>query len=178
MKYTQSCDCLSSCLLKGVTIDLTKEETLWALIRNLAMKIAVFLLAHTSLVMFGRIIFKKSSPSTEEDPTYIKLINRIITNTIEQSCIFLGLFTYFLIDGSGNLTFYLAEQLSPALLMNLAAWFLAGRILFSAGYMVGTAIGLPQLRSYGFALTVLVQVILVEHIFCKSACVSKFLLSL
>eukprot|EP00178_Gracilaria_changii_P017035 TRINITY_DN48728_c0_g1_i1.p1 TRINITY_DN48728_c0_g1~~TRINITY_DN48728_c0_g1_i1.p1 ORF type:complete len:111 (+),score=8.91 TRINITY_DN48728_c0_g1_i1:217-549(+) len=107
-----------------------------------------------------RIVTLRGSPSTQEDPTIIKLLNRIITNTLEQSFVFLGLFSYFLIDGSAN-------AFSPQLLLNLASWFIIGRWFFSAAYLFGTFIGFPQLRAYGVALAFFCVTFLIENIICK-----------
>jgi hypothetical protein len=55
--------------------------------------------------MSTRIITQKSSPATQEDSTLIKVLNRIIANTIEQSIIFFGLYIYFIIDIAGKFKF-------------------------------------------------------------------------
>jgi len=102
VKFTKNCNCISDCLFKGITIDVTKVETSWALIRSVFKQLAIFVFAHTSAVMLLRIILSRSSPSTTEDPTLIKVLNRILTNSIEHSFIFLGLFVYYVIDGSGK----------------------------------------------------------------------------
>lgn len=62
--------------------------------------------------------------------------------------------------------------------MNIGVWFMLGRVLFSFGYVVGTLIGFPQLRAYGFTLSIFVDFLLLEHIFLAEPCVSTFLLSL
>ena len=66
-------------------------------------KISLFLFAHALFVMLIRIFTKKSNPVTEEDPETIKVLNKIITNTIEQSIIFLGLYVYFLFEKAGKI---------------------------------------------------------------------------
>jgi len=48
-----------------------------------------------------RIIGKKSSPATQEDPLPIKVLNRIISNSVEQTIVFLGMYSYFLFDKAG-----------------------------------------------------------------------------
>jgi hypothetical protein len=58
------------------------EPLKWQIVRSLAAKVAVFLFSLASFVMVCRIIFKKSSPATEQDPEIIALLNRIISNTI------------------------------------------------------------------------------------------------
>jgi hypothetical protein len=50
-------------------------------------------------------------------------------------------------------------------LLNIGAWFVCGRVIFSVGYVAGTAIGLPQLRGYGFALTLFCNLFILEQIF-------------
>jgi len=90
------------------------------LLRSLLAKISLYLFVHAIIVMTIRIFTGKSSPATQEDPTAIKVINRIITNSIEQSIVFVGLYTYFLFDKSGKV--YLIKEIdsttlnSPSLL--------------------------------------------------------------
>lgn len=64
------------------------------------------------------------------------------------------------------------------MIMNIGAWFLAGRWIFSFGYLFGTLIGVPQLRGLGFGLTIMPIIFILEHIFCKEACLSNLSLSL
>jgi len=79
------------------------EADKWSLLRSLLAKISLYLFVHAMFIMTIRIFTGKSSPATQEDPTSIKVINRIITNTIEQSIIFIGLYAYFLFDKSGKM---------------------------------------------------------------------------
>lgn len=72
------------------------------MLRSLLAKISLYLFVHAIIIMTIRIFTGKSSPATQEDPTVIKIINRIIANSIEQSIIFVGLYTYFLFDKSGK----------------------------------------------------------------------------
>jgi hypothetical protein len=104
-KITHSCDCLSNYFLGGFKLDLANEDSKWVLFRLLFAKTALFLFIHAILVMVVRIFSKKSSPATQEDPTSIKLLNRILGNSVEQTLIFAGLYAYFLFDVSGTYYF-------------------------------------------------------------------------
>lgn len=103
LKSTHSCGCLNKIFFWDLeNSDLTTEDAKWAVVRSLLAKIALFLFAHAILIMTIRIFTGRSSPATQEDPTAIKVINRIITNTIEQSVIFVGLYVFFLFDKAGS----------------------------------------------------------------------------
>jgi hypothetical protein len=103
VERTKSCDCLNSMFFSDLTsFDLTAEGAKWALIRSLLAKIGAFLFVHAIIIMSIRIFTGKSSPATVEDPTFIKVLNRIITNTIEQSIIFVSLYVYFIFDRAGK----------------------------------------------------------------------------
>lgn len=83
VETTHSCDCLNKIFFSDLaSFDLTTEAAKWALIRSLLAKIALFIFIHTFLTMTLRIVMLKASPATVEDPASIKLLNRIITNTI------------------------------------------------------------------------------------------------
>lgn len=105
VEWTHSCDCLNKIFFSDLTsFDLTSEGAKWVLIRSLLAKIAAYLFAHVFIIMNIRILAGKSSPATVEDPTSIKLLNRIITNTIEQSVIFVSLYAYFIFDRAGKIS--------------------------------------------------------------------------
>jgi hypothetical protein len=44
-----------------------------------------------------RIMGQKISPTAEKDPLSISLLNRILSNNIEQSFVFFGLYAYLLV---------------------------------------------------------------------------------
>lgn len=55
------------------------------------------------MVMSLRIVTGKSLPASNQDPVYITTLNRIITNTIEQSVIFAGLYAPILFSDKNNI---------------------------------------------------------------------------
>jgi hypothetical protein len=50
--------------------------------------------------------------------------------------------------------------------MIFASWFLVARVFFSVGYMIGSLIGLTNLRAFGFALNFAINLLLIEICFC------------
>lgn len=103
VERTHSCDCLNKIFFSDLaSFDLTTEGAKWALIRSLLAKIAAYLFIHAFIIMNLRIFTGKPSPATVEDPNSIKLVNRIISNTIEQSIIFVSLYAYFIFDRAGK----------------------------------------------------------------------------
>ena len=45
--------------------------------------------------------------------------------------------------------------------MIIASWFVLGRLLFGVTYLIGGLIGLPTLRTVGFALNLMAQFLLI-----------------
>lgn len=108
--------------------------------------------------MLMRIVTGKSSPASNNDPVYISTLNRIISNTIEQSIIFAGLYAPILFSSRDSLA-----SIGNARTLTIAALFVIGRVLFGVGYILGTIVGISTLRSFGFAITVLLNVILISY---------------
>lgn len=90
-----------------------------------------------------RLLTLKIVPYVGEEPRLALVINRIITNTIEQLVVF-------------------ACLLFAATHLNLLDWpevyygqlvriFILARCLFAVGYVLGELLGLPPLRSFGMS---------------------------
>lgn len=47
--------------------------------------------------------------------------------------------------------------------MTIAALFVIGRVLFGVGYVFGSVTGIPSFRSMGFAIAVILNVILISY---------------
>lgn len=69
-------------------------------------------------------------------------------NVINNCVLYLAIFSGLLFSGRYH-DFYTEAQV-----LQLAELFLWGRVIFSAGYLLGTAIGVQSLRSYGFGLNI------------------------
>jgi len=139
--------------------------TLWTfeaklgLLVTLASWISVLILINVLMVMFTRILTASSNPVTREDPTFIKALNRCLTNTLEQTAVFLPLLACWILNHST------LPQKSDAVFFT--AVFIIGRLCFLVGYVLGVFIGLPTLRGYGFVLTVGPSVFLILRILGK-----------
>lgn len=104
-----------------------------------------------------------AKPIFQEEPPLLKTGNRFITikylrifsNTVEQTLIFVPIFTYFLINHSKP------SDKEFAILVGLQ--FLAGRVAFALGYL-GAIVGISSLRSFGFLLTLSASAIILLRI--------------
>ena len=63
-----------------------------SLAQTLGLWLSIYLFGIAFLIMTLRIVTGNTSPASGKDPVYINTLNRIISNTIEQSIIFAGLF--------------------------------------------------------------------------------------
>jgi len=131
-------------------------ETKITLIASLASWIAIFLLLHSILMIVFRVLLGTNNPALRDDPAVLKVLGKSLTNSIEQTLIYVPLLAHWILSHSGE------TNKQEAVL--LTAIFLVGRVLFLLGYTLGSAIGLPTLRSAGFAMTVGPSVLLVLRI--------------
>lgn len=128
------------------------------IVKTLGLWVSIFLFGLTSIVMTLRIVTGKSSPAEKNDPPLISTLNRIITNTIEQTVIFAGLYAVLLF---GDKT----TGVSGRQILALASFFVIGRVTYAIGYLLGTITGISTFRSFGFAIAVFINTILVCHHF-------------
>ena len=102
LKETSSCQCVLKWVFCTETpLDLTAPDGKETLFREFFLRVGVYMLALSVSVMSIRVATAKSSPASEEDPTTIKVLNRVLGNTIEQLFIFVGLYAYFLYNKAG-----------------------------------------------------------------------------
>jgi len=103
-----------------------------------------------------RVLLGTNNPALRDDPAVLKVLGKSLTNSIEQTLIYVPLLAHWILSHSGE------TNKQEAVL--LTAIFLVGRVLFLLGYTLGSAIGIPTLRSVGFAMTVGPSVLLVLRI--------------
>lgn len=102
--------------------------------------LSIYLLVHASLRwILGQIDGKSETLENAE-----KCLDKVVNNCVLYMAIFSGL----LCSGRYQDTYTQGQVLQ------LAELFLWGRVIFSAGYLLGTAIGVQSLRSYGFGLNI------------------------
>jgi uncharacterized MAPEG superfamily protein len=128
---------------------------------DIAIRFAFFLSCYlfitSALVMMMRILTGAGSPATAEDPVSIRTLNRIILNTVEQSIIFVGLYLPLFLSTE--------TKISSQRILSLASLFIVGRILFALGYLIGSLTKISSFRSFGFAVNLIVNVLLASHYF-------------
>jgi uncharacterized MAPEG superfamily protein len=119
----------------------------------------LFFLASVLLTMFGRILSGRGGigGKRDQDNNYIKVCNRVLKNSIEQTYIFFGIFTYWVLKVSSK------GDSKEAVLIVTA--FLLGRILFLVGYLFNLITGIFVIRAAGFLLNLLIIVQLLLKIF-------------
>lgn len=110
---------------------------------------ALYLFGLSTAVMSLRILTGKSTPASNNDPVVINTLNRIITNTIEQSVIFAGLFGVILFSDSNNV-----GKIGGVRVLAIASLFVIARICYLIGYILGTVTKVSSFRSFGFAIGV------------------------
>jgi len=120
-------------------------ETKVTLVATLAAYISIFLMVHVLLVIVFRVIFGTNNPALREDPVPLKILTKSLTNSVEQTLIYLPLLAHWVLSHSAD------KNKHEAVL--LTAIFLLGRVLFLLGYLFGSAIQLPGVRVFGLALT-------------------------
>ena len=89
------------------------------------------------------------------DPPSIDVFNKVLTNTKEQTLIFLPNLIYWTFKNSN-------ENNKDDVLM-FGSLFLFGRLLFLAGYFIGTLKGLQTLRLTGFVMTIAASVAVIQR---------------
>ena len=90
----------------------------------------------------------------------IVTFNRIITNTIEQSVIFSGLYFSFL---------YGSFPISGEIILVLGSLFVIGRVTFGIGYSLATMTKIATLRSFGASMTFTVNMLMASYILGMNA---------
>jgi hypothetical protein len=107
-----------------------------------------------TLIMFTRVL-GNVNPLKSGEPLWITMLNRAIQNTLEQSFVFLGLFSYWLLNKSEN----------SKLAVTYLAIFVIGRVIFVIGYMFFWLTGFIGFRAAGFLTTLTAQIFLISVVF-------------
>lgn len=132
-------------------------DKLW-LIQTLGVLFAIFLFSIATIIMLMRIFTGKANPATHADPVYISTLNRVITNTIEQTIIFVGLYSPILFGESDSIS-----RIGGTKALAIVSIFIVGRIFFGIGYGLASATGIVPFRSFGFTFSFILNVILISY---------------
>lgn len=126
--------------------------------RTLGLWLSIYLFGLASAVMTLRILTGKATPASNNDGLLISTLNRIITNTIEQSIIFAGLYGILLFSEVDHLA-----QIGGVKILALASLFVIGRVIYAIGYILGSVTKISSCRSFGFAIGLSINIILVAY---------------
>jgi hypothetical protein len=108
------------------------------------------------LVMLSRVV-GNVNPLKSGEPVWITMLNRIIQNTLEQSFVFLGLFSYWIL--------FISTEANKTTAVKYICIFVAGRLVFTVGYMFFWLTGLFGFRACGFLTTLIAQILLISAVF-------------
>ncbi len=115
---------------------------------------SLYLLSLVQITTFARLFTQKSPlrlKKENERVDFIDVMNRVISNSIEQALIFLPLLCYWTITYS--------NEENKVQVIAFGALYVIARILFFLGYIFGWMIQLPTLRALGFSCNLVINFI-------------------
>ena len=124
-----------------------------SLLARIAAWISVVLVFNVFSVIGARVATSAINPLKDNNNQLVTLFNKILSNSIEQTIIFIPLLANFIINDSNS-----DDNLKQAVV--LAIIWIIGRILFSLAYYLGYMVDFTQLRGFGFFPTIFPSVIL------------------
>jgi hypothetical protein len=150
----------SSFLLDYLNISLPHEfnfENKISILARIASWISLVLIFNLFTVIGARVYSKAANPLKDQNNELVTVTNKILTNSVEQTMIFLPLLVNWVINCSST-----EADLKQG--VSLAIIWVAGRILFSIGYFLGYLRNFTVLRVFGFAPTLFPSVILASRL--------------
>ena len=150
----------SSFLLDYFNISLPHEfnfENKISILARIASWISLVLIFNLFTVIGARVYSKAANPLKDQNNDLVTVTNKILTNSVEQTMIFLPLLANWLINCSST-----EAELKQG--VSLAIIWVAGRVLFSIGYFLGYLRNFTVLRVFGFAPTLFPSVILASRL--------------
>lgn len=113
-------------------------QRIWA---NLGLFIGISMLLIVVTVITLRIGHQKILPYKGEEPELISVLNRVLTNTIESTFVFVSLLYAGIVLNPLNWpeTHY----------AHIVRLFIFARVLYAAGYVLGYLTSIPELRAVG-----------------------------
>jgi hypothetical protein len=137
--------------------DVLNFENKISLLARIASWISIVLIFNVLSVILARASTQAVNPLKDQNNQIVNLMNKVLTNSVEQSLIFLPLLANWIINSS-----HTEADLKQALTLSII-WII-GRILFWLGYFLGYLMNFTVLRAYGFTPTITVSVILILRI--------------
>ncbi len=150
-------NCLIDYFKLSVALNVNFEYKV-SLLAKLSAWVALVLIFNVLSVIGARVISKAPNPLKDQQNETVLIFNRILSNTVEQSLVFLPLLANWIINSSNN-----AADIKQGI--TLAIIWIAGRVLFSITYFLGFLVDFSVLRVFGFVPTLLPSVILALRFF-------------
>jgi hypothetical protein len=123
----------------------------------LGLFLGLFLFGLAVAIMNFRVLAGAPYPASGTDPVMIVTLNRVITNTIEQSFIFVCLYINILWGDQANIS---ADHI-----MLFPVFFILGRIIYAVGYVLAAATNIFSLRSPGFSINLTINILMIGELF-------------
>ena len=121
---------------------------------------AYFLFAIVLSIVMLRAFYFRPNPQAETDPILIVTLNRVIQNTIEQSFVFFGILSSYVLN--------FCPYENKEFLVLLVVSFYAARVVFLIGSLFNLLTKVFALRMSGIIVNVMINLILISKIFgCK-----------
>lgn len=117
----------------------------------------IIILVLIVLIMTTRLLGQYNPLRQNQEPLWIITLNRIIQNTMEQSFIFLGFYSYWVIKVS--------TEENKDLSLKFIVMFFVGRLIFTVGYLFQWITNFIGGRAGGFAMTIFTNFCLLSAIF-------------
>jgi hypothetical protein len=150
--------CLNSnCLVNFFNLTTISNEINFqqkvSLLARISSWIAVLVFFKVQFVIVSRI-YTKTGANPFRLSILVDFFNRVLSNTVEQTLVFLPLLANFILNDCTT-----DAQLKNAI--SLSIFWILGRIIFFITYYIGYLIDYPILRMFGFLPTIFPSIILI-----------------
>jgi len=136
----------TKCLINLFNLSISHEvnfEIKISLLVRITAWISAVLIFNVLSVIGARIFYQAANPLKDQNKEIITMFNKILTNSVEQTLIFIPLLANWIINESQS-----SDDLKKGI--SLAIIWIIGRILFSIGYFFGYLTNFTLLRIFGF----------------------------
>lgn len=138
-----------------VTSENLSTETKFTLLFFPWVSIAMLLLIVTIHIVSFRIFTGRPDALRNENNRVMNALNRVLLNTMEQSFIFLGVYSFLVFKNKINVSESIAFSIA----------FIVARFVYAFGYMIQGMTNFILIRATGMTITIFVNIVLVGKLF-------------
>lgn len=138
-----------------VTSQKLLTETKFTLLFFPWVSIAMLLLIVTVHIVGFRIFTGRPDALRNENNRVMNALNRVLLNTMEQSFIFLGVYSFLVFKNKMNVSESIAFSIA----------FIVARFVYAFGYMIQGMTNFILIRATGMTITIFVNIVLVGKLF-------------